>query len=100
MKPNLTKNDILNTLRNDKAFLNAQFGVISIGLFGSYSKEKQNPDSDIDIIVELKEPKYEWLAGLQIHLEQKFGKKVDLIRKRKQIKNNIIERIERNVIYV
>jgi predicted nucleotidyltransferase len=99
MKPNLTKNDILNTLRNDKAFLNAQFGVISIGLFGSYSKEKQNPDSDIDILVELKEPKYEWLAGLQIHLEQKFGKKVDLIRKRKQIKNNIIERIERNVIY-
>lgn len=86
MKPNLTKNDILNTLRNDKAFLNAQFGVISIGLFGSYSKEKQNPDSDIDILVELKEPKYEWLAGLQIHLEQKFGKKVDLIRKRKQIK--------------
>jgi len=99
MKSNLTKDDIIIALRNDKSILASQFGVISIGLFGSYSREKQNPNSDIDILVELQEPRYEWLAGLQLYLEQKFGKKVELIRKRKQIKKSIIEQIERNVIY-
>ena len=46
---------------------------------------EQTDDSDIDIIVELKEPRFDWLAGLQVHLERKFGKKVEIVRKKTTI---------------
>jgi uncharacterized protein len=71
-------------LKNNKTMLNDQFGVLSIGLFGSYAKGIQNNNSDIDIMVELKAPRFEFLARLQIYLEQKFEKKVGKVRKRKK----------------
>jgi hypothetical protein len=96
----LAKTDIINLIRAEKTFLKDEFGVLSIGLFGSYARDAQNIDSDIDLLVELKEPRFEWLAGLQIYLERKLGKKVELVRKSKSIKNRFIERVEKDVIYV
>ena len=74
MKQNLSYKDIIRFLRVEKEFLKDEFGVLNIGIFGSYVKGTQRVDSDIDLIVELKEPRFEWLSGLQIFLEQKFDK--------------------------
>ncbi|HAR34963.1 MAG TPA: toxin-antitoxin system toxin subunit [Desulfobacter sp.] len=94
------KEDIIQILKDEKKLLNDQFGVLSIGLFGSYAKGAQNSESDIDLMVELKEPRYEFLAGLQIYLEQKFEKKIELIRKRKNFSDSFVKSIEKNIIYV
>jgi len=99
MKANLSHTEIIGTLKADKTFLQKEFGVIKIGLFGSYAKGMQNIDSDIDILVELKEPRFEWLAGLQIYLEMKFSRKVELVRKGKNVNRRLTQRIEREVIY-
>lgn len=50
----LTYLAIIDLLKEDKDFLENEFGVVSIGLFGSYTTKKQNTSSDIDILVELK----------------------------------------------
>lgn len=94
------KEDIIQILKDEKNLLNDQFGVLSIGLFGSYAKGVQNSESDIDIMVELKEPRYEFIAGLQIYLEQKFEKRIELIRKRKNLSDSFVKSIENNIIYV
>lgn len=47
MKTKLSNKEILDILRADKVFLSDEFGVINIGLFGSYAKGIQNVDSDI-----------------------------------------------------
>jgi hypothetical protein len=99
MQAKLSHTEILDILKNDKPFLRKEFGVIKIGLFGSYAKGMQNINSDIDILVELKEPRFEWLAGLQIYLETKFGKRIELVRKGKNVNRRITRRIERDVIY-
>jgi len=78
MQAKLSHTEIMDVLKNDKAFLRKEFGVINIGLFGSYAKGNQKEDSDIDFLVELQEPRFEWLAGLQIYLETKFGRKIEL----------------------
>jgi hypothetical protein len=39
-------------------------------------------------------------AGLQIHLERKLGKPVELIRKRKGLSERFLRRIERSIHYV
>ena len=99
MRAKLTNTEIIDTLKADKTFLNREFGVINIGLFGSYAKGIQKVDSDIDLLVELKEPRFEWLAGLQIYLEMKFGRKIELVRKGKNVNRRLTQRIEREVIY-
>lgn len=45
-----TKQDILNALHRNRSHLQA-LGVRRIGLFGSYVRGKQRPDSDIDLLV-------------------------------------------------
>ena len=47
----LTKEKILETLQKEKSCL-TQYGVKKIGLFGSYSKNSQHKDSDIDILID------------------------------------------------
>jgi len=99
MQATLSHTEIIDILKNDMPFLKKEFGVINIGLFGSYAKGIQKTDSDIDLLVELKEPRFEWLAGLQIYLETKFGRKIELIRKGKNVNQRLIQKVERDVIY-
>ena len=98
MQEKLSHKEIMIVLKNDKTFLRKEFGVINIGLFGSYAKGNQKADSDIDFLVELKEPRFEWLAGLQIYLETKFGRKIELIRKGKNINQRLIQKVERDIM--
>ncbi len=46
-----TKQDILATLEQNRSRLRA-LGVKKIGLFGSFVRGEQRPDSDIDLLVE------------------------------------------------
>ncbi|MFH0724748.1 MAG: nucleotidyltransferase domain-containing protein [Pseudomonadota bacterium] len=65
-------------MRAEKSFLNEKFGVVDIGLFGSFAIGQPNRDSDIDLFVALKEPRFDWIAGLQVYLENKFNRKIGL----------------------
>lgn len=57
------------------------FGVKKIGLFGSFAKNQQTADSDIDFIVEFDEGKktYKTFIKLAFFLEELLGRKVDLL---------------------
>ena len=92
--------DIIELLRNEKRNLREKFGLISIGLFGSHAKGTEGPESDVDLLVELSEARFDSLAGLQIYLERRLGKPVELIRKRKGLSDRFLRRIERNIHYV
>ena len=95
----LSLEDILNLLKSEYEFLRKEFGVNNIGLFGSYVKGKQRADSDIDLLVDLQEPKYDSIAGLQIYLENKLGKPVDLVRKHKRLRERFLKRVENEIHY-
>ena len=69
----MTGQEILNILYQEKPFLKRKFGVLSIGLFGSYAKGIQGPESDVDLLVEISEPNFDSLVGLQMYLEKKLG---------------------------
>jgi len=96
----MEKKDIIELLRNEKRNLREKFGLISIGLFGSHAKGTEGPESDVDFLVELSEPRFDSLAGLQIYLERRLGKQVELIRKRKGLSERFLRRIEREIQYV
>ncbi len=58
----LTRNTIINLLKAEKSYLTKEFGVVNIGLFGSFATGQSDRDSDIDLIVELREPRFDHLA--------------------------------------
>ena len=74
--------------------MSKEFSVQEIGLFGSYSENEQNIESDIDILVEFNKPIGWKFFTLEKYLESVFNKKVDLVTKKalkKQLKNKIIK---------
>ena len=95
----MTEQEILNILRAEKPYLRKKFGLLSIGIFGSYVKGTQGPDSDVDLLVELTEPRFDFLAGLQLHLENKIGKPIELIRKRQGLNEKFLKRLEMHIHY-
>ena len=75
----MTKTDILDFLRSHKDEMHKKFGLIKIGLFGSYVRGEQREDSDIDLVVEIESSnKFRSFFGLKAYLEASLHKKVDL----------------------
>jgi predicted nucleotidyltransferase len=54
----LSKDKIIAILRSNKAHLEREMGVMRIGLFGSYAKDRQTEESDVDIYVEIEDNDY------------------------------------------
>jgi len=95
----MTKTEILNELTNNKSYIEKEFEVDKIGLFGSYAKDEQTENSDIDIYVEFKNKTFDNLAGLWNYLEELYHKKIDLFHKHKNNNEVIISSIQKDVIY-
>jgi predicted nucleotidyltransferase len=75
----MTKTDILYFLRSHKDEMNEKFGLVKIGLFGSYVRGEQREDSDIDLAVEIESSnKFRSFFGLKAYLENALQKEVDL----------------------
>jgi len=56
-----------------------KYGVTSIGVFGSYARGDESPDSDIDIMVEFNRPIGWELVDLADLLESRLHHPVDLV---------------------
>jgi hypothetical protein len=99
----LTKAKVIKTIKNEKPHLVAEFNVKKIGLFGSFAKGRQTGKSDIDIIVEFSKPIGFKFLDLCDYLEEKLGKKVDILTPAgiKGIRlKHIAKNIRSNIIYV
>lgn len=93
----MTSQHILQFLREHHSTLQ-EMGVQRIGLFGSFAKGTQRPDSDIDIFVEM-EPSFINLMSVLLFLEENLGRPVDLLRKGPHIRPKFLQSIEPEVIY-
>jgi uncharacterized protein len=94
----LTKDEILSKLRELKPTLNKEFAVKEIGLFGSFSDGSYTSESDIDLLVEFEKPIGWKFFSLEIFLENKFGRKIDLVTKN-ALKDQIKEPILKDINY-
>lgn len=77
--PSLTKESILRRLRESYPQLSAQFGVLRIGLFGSFARGTAQESSDVDLIVEFQRPIGLKFVEMVEYLETLLGRKVDVL---------------------
>jgi len=96
----MKKDEIINCLQLDKQFLKDKFGVETIALFGSYAKGLENLESDVDFLVEFKEPSYSLLMGLYAYLEKKLNSKIEIVRKGPHVSERFYNTIKNELIYV
>jgi predicted nucleotidyltransferase len=97
-----TKNEILHFLQNNKELLLSRFHVQRIGLFGSFAREEQNSNSDVDLIVELEdgtENDHELKHALKEFLSSAFQRSVDIARE-KYLKSYAKEQVLKEAVYV
>jgi len=97
--------ELLETLRKHREFLEREFAVKKIGIFGSFAKGTVTNESDIDFYVEfdLERLTFDKFFELIEFLESLTGRKVDIVTKDglKTIRIPYIkEDIERSIIYV
>lgn len=95
-----TLSELREILREQEPTLEEKYGVRVIGVFGSYVRNEQSPDSDLDVLIELDRPPKISLIGL-VELEQDLsdllGIRVD-IAIQKNLKKRIGQRILQEVV--
>ena len=99
----MNQSNILKRLREKKEELKDKYQILSIGLFGSYSKGTATESSDIDLIYVLEEKAkigLKELYDLEEYFKELFKiEKVDLINS-KYINPVVEEDIKNTIIYV
>lgn len=94
-----TLEEIIEILKKYKRQLKEQYKVKKIAIFGSYVRNAQKSESDIDIMVEFSEPVGFEFFRLAIFLEDILGTKVDLVTP-DAVKPNRQKYIVRELTYV
>jgi len=97
-----TQQEILYFLRHNKALLQKEYHISKIGLFGSFARNEQHSNSDVDILIELDSNAkniYDLKESLRHFLSSSFGRKVDLARE-KYLKPFAKEAILKDTLFV
>jgi len=94
---------ILETLRKHRDEIIQRFGVVRMGIYGSFVRGEESEKSDIDIYVEFDLDKLTFEKYLELieYLENLIGRKVEIITRdgvetiripyiKKEIKENIV----------
>ena len=91
---------IIKQLQKEKKTLELDYGVKRLGVFGSYVRNEQKKNSDVDVLVEFSQPPglFKFIE-LENHLSDKLGVKVDLVMK-SALKPYIGEVILKEVQYI
>jgi len=86
--------EIKHTLANYKHELEDKYYVKEIGIFGSYTREKQTNKSDLDVLIEFSKPvSLLQIISLENYISDILGIKVDVVPK-----NNIREELKEAIL--
>lgn len=76
----MKRNNTIKTIARYSLPILKKNGVIKAGIFGSYARGEQKKGSDVDMLIKFKGRKSLLdLVGLQIELEEKLNRKVDVV---------------------
>ena len=76
------------------------YGITRLGLFGSIARNEIHENSDIDIVVEMREPDLFYMVHIKEILENDFKRPVDVIHFRENMNKYLKTRIQAEALYV
>jgi predicted nucleotidyltransferase len=97
-----SRQEVVDYIDAHRVQLHTQFHVRKIALIGSFARDEQTADSDIDLLLDLEEGTpdiYHLKRNLKEELEQQFGRTVELASER-YLKPYYRRQILQEAIYV
>ncbi|WP_246141260.1 nucleotidyltransferase family protein [Bacillus marasmi] len=95
----ISKQALEKQITASKNFLQERYGIIKLGIFGSYARNEQKASSDVDVFIESEKALGLEFLSIKYYLEDKLGIKVDLATEA-MIKPQIREQIFKEIIYL
>ena len=89
---------IMKALNKYKTENMNKYGILSLGVFGSVARGDTNETSDINVVIDLKEPDLFKMVHIKDELEALLHKNVDIVRNRKTMNPYLKKRIERDAV--
>jgi len=96
----MSRTEILKILVAFKEKCGEQYGIISLGLFGSAARDESQADSDVDIVIKLQQQDLFNMIGIKQDLAESLHTNVDVISYRKTMNTFLKNRIDKEAIYV
>ena len=94
----IEKSEVIHKISEFRGELTDHFTVQRIGVFGSFARGEAGAESDVDILVELREPTFDHYMDLKFRLEELLDRPVDLVLT-DTVKPRLKPIIEREVVY-
>lgn len=94
-----TREEYIADIKRFKECFASDFGIRSIGIFGSVARNEHHEGSDLDVFVELEEADPFIMFDIRETLEKICGCKIDLLRLRDNLRDLLLKRIEQDGIY-
>lgn len=69
----MNRAEILEIIRQYKQKNSDKYGIEAIGLFGSYARDMSSEDSDVDIVIETREPD----LYKMVHIKEDLKKRIE-----------------------
>jgi uncharacterized protein len=98
-KPPLERQQVLALLKHYKKQFERDYGVTALGVFGSVARQQATADSDVDIVVRMREPDLFFTVHIRETLEEALGSHVDIIHYRERMNSFLKKRIDRDAVY-
>jgi predicted nucleotidyltransferase len=76
------KEEVLRILQREKPELMRRYGLKRLALFGSYAREDQREDSDVDIMVEIEPSVGLGFVDLADRIEDALGIRTEVVSRR------------------
>jgi uncharacterized protein len=96
----MNRADLLNKLEEFKKNNGEKYGILSIGIFGSFARNQASTLSDADIVVKTKTPDPFNIVHIKEKLEEQLRIPVDIVRFRETMNPFLKKRIEKEAVYV
>ena len=97
-----TRDQILDFLSRNKKYFRDNYHITRLGLFGSYARNEQKSNSDIDLVVEFEKGTqnlYDLKNQLKAYIKKELNINVDICRE-KYIKPRLKDSILKETLYV
>ncbi|HLP45278.1 MAG TPA: nucleotidyltransferase domain-containing protein [Candidatus Kapabacteria bacterium] len=96
----MNQEEVLNRLKQYKRQYAQKYGILQLGIFGSFARSQEQSTSDLDICIQTDTPNPFSIVRIKEDLENLFHLHVDIVRIRARMNSYLKERIDKEGIYV
>lgn len=96
----MNRKQLLSELKRFKDIHQQKYGIESLGIFGSYSRDVAGPESDVDVVVKLTKQDLFSIIGIKQDLEENLHLPVDVVSYRSSMDSFLKDCIDRDAVYV